>query len=378
MKKIAHQLLLALALLSLCDQSNAMKRKQADSASEASESKKSREQSPLPDELFSDASRQQDDVHQTETSLASETSTEEDQSSQPLPMTLDTIANEMRHQYEDSHPTRALKYDDSLNNQVITAVKNNDAAALEELLLNDANPDAEHEGVSALMLAIQNQNPEIVEMLIKVGADVNNSITAIASPLGEMTTPLMKAAVHENIEILQLLIDAHAHINLQDRDGRTALIYAVGNNNVATAQALINRHANVDIPDRNGNAALMYAIVNKNIDLIQALIVAGANVNLANNKGNTPLILATTAGNIEILKILLAARADVTAANNEGLLAINCAQGDNAVAIRAILAAKHQEIRDAAADEWFDCPLDLINGPINDFLFGEQQDKNGN
>ena len=295
MKTLTKQLLLALALLSLCDQSNAQKRIQPDSGSEENESKRPR-------------------------SEAAEAPSEADSSSQPM----DTDSNEA-----DDHT-----YDESLNEQLWDAISKDDTQLVKELLENGANPnaDADNEDLSLLMSAVMSEHFEIVRILLDAGAEVNH-------PNEDGATPLIDAAMLPNRAIVHLLIQRSANIDAQDDEGTTALIYATRFNQ----------------PDN-----------------VQELITAGADVNQANNEGMTPLMEAAAKGNIEILQILLDAGADVTAVDNEGYLAIHWAQGKNEDAedaIKAILEAEHQKLLDAVADEWQSCPLDLIQGPINEFLF---------
>ena len=59
-------------------------------------------------------------------------------------------------------------------------------------------------------------------MLIEHGADVNQ-----ANNIG--TTPLIIATQEGHFEALQLLIDAGAYLNTQDKDGRTPLHFIYRN-----------------------------------------------------------------------------------------------------------------------------------------------------
>ena len=69
---------------------------------------------------------------------------------------------------------------------------------------------------TALTLAAGSSNPFILELLIKAGGDVN-------TPGGRRKTPLMIA---ESTECVKLLLEAGAHVNLLDDDGRSALMGA--------------------------------------------------------------------------------------------------------------------------------------------------------
>ena len=70
--------------------------------------------------------------------------------------------------------------------------------------------------------AIKSKNEEIVAMLVENGADVN-----LECDLG--WTPLFYALNHGNSAIVELLIDHGAKIDVKDCDGRTSSFLAWSN-----------------------------------------------------------------------------------------------------------------------------------------------------
>jgi ankyrin repeat protein len=88
---------------------------------------------------------------------------------------------------------------------------------------------------------------------------------------------------------------------------------------------LIEADANVDIQNNNGDTALVWAVVKHNIEIIKLLLEAGANVNLQYNKGETVLMIAVNMNhnfntpnfNIDIIKLLLDARAEIDSIRND-------------------------------------------------------------
>src|SRR5208283_2405562 len=97
-------------------------------------------------------------------------------------------------------------------------------------------------------------------------------------------TALMLAAWNDHKDIVNLLIKAGADLNLKNNFGDTALIWATTYNQKDIAELLINEGANINLKDINGDTALILASFNK--DIIELLIKAGADVNLKNNYGN--------------------------------------------------------------------------------------------
>jgi ankyrin repeat protein len=75
----------------------------------------------------------------------------------------------------------------------------------------------------ALLKAAANNTPEVVEVLIKAGANVNTRNPAVHNE----DTPLMRAAAYNcHPEVITMLIKAGADVNARDNMGGTALNWA--------------------------------------------------------------------------------------------------------------------------------------------------------
>ena len=89
-------------------------------------------------------------------------------------------------------------------------------------------------------------------------------------------TSLMLASVHNNIEIVKLLIDARVDVNLQEKDGWTALMFATTNYNKKIVKLLIDAGADINIKNNKGNTALIFSKIIKNKEIIELLKSKGA------------------------------------------------------------------------------------------------------
>lgn len=118
--------------------------------------------------------------------------------------------------------------------------------------VNPNLPDAF--GLTALSYALIRDNKQIVSALIKKGSDVN-----VRSE--NFKTPLMIAAsdLSATVSTIKLLLDAGANLDLKDKWGKTALIYAIENENEALVELLLTRGADVGLKDQNGHNARSYA-----------------------------------------------------------------------------------------------------------------------
>ncbi len=110
---------------------------------------------------------------------------------------------------------------------------------------------------------------------------------------------------YSNLEIIKLLLAAGADVNLQDNEGKTALMYAAELGLLLSVDFFLTNGADPDLQDNNGRTALMYAIRRyENIDTVRLLLVARANVNLQDNEGKTALWLARNKGYTDIERLL--------------------------------------------------------------------------
>lgn len=136
-----------------------------------------------------------------------------------------------------------------------------------------------HDKKRPLQIATVVGSPDIVELLIKIGADVNstdsNGVTAahIAAQLGEMKilrillqagadvnattkrakeTPLHLSFVDDRVGIVALLVDSGADINARDIQGETPLHEAAAYGARRSVGFLLTTGADTDIRDAKG------------------------------------------------------------------------------------------------------------------------------
>ena len=109
---------------------------------------------------------------------------------------------------------------------------------------------------TALMWALKpHLNPELFEMLIRLGCDANQ-------PNKDGITPLMIIASDEQYDsLLDLVLEAEPNINATDHLGKSALHYATKSNaNAISIQKLIMAGADINLADKTGMTPLMYAV----------------------------------------------------------------------------------------------------------------------
>ena len=128
-------------------------------------------------------------------------------------------------------------------------------------------------GETPLMTAVRGGYTELVDKLIKTGANVDLG----GYKAEERLFPLYLAIEKGHDEIAQKLIDAGADLDQTAYEGYTPLGAAVDTRNVKLTLALIKAGANVDTPDAEGYTPLDVArIAPVNEEIVDALIAAGA------------------------------------------------------------------------------------------------------
>lgn len=170
-----------------------------------------------------------------------------------------------------------------------------DAAMVEHLLQLGVNPNAKtQDGIPALVAAMHMGDQALMPV---TGFDPNVEITTLLLDHGanpdavnkNWQTPLMAAACCGDEKLVKLFIDHKANLNIGNRFGMTALMYA---RSFAKVRMLIAAGASVNDKNITGETALYYSTQRADPDAVKALIEAGANVNAKNDKNMSPLHLA--------------------------------------------------------------------------------------
>ena len=89
-------------------------------------------------------------------------------------------------------------------------------------------------------------------------------------------SPLMAASLYKKTDVVKLLLEKDATVNLQDKYGKTALMQAsaMGAEDIVTL--LLTYGADPNLQDRNGRTALMEALSKNQAKIAQILKAAGA------------------------------------------------------------------------------------------------------
>lgn len=165
------------------------------------------------------------------------------------------------------------------------AIYSNDAEKMKCLLehcpknFENARDDG---GWAPLHLAAKYGLVEIINVLIKFGADIN--IRKLDSRV-----PLHVATMFKRVEAVDVLLKHGADIEAKDRDGRTALHMAAYEGFTDVVKKLIEYGSDINMKDDVDQSVLHYAASNGSIEAAKILIGHGADVNAKNKEGKVPL-----------------------------------------------------------------------------------------
>ena len=174
----------------------------------------------------------------------------------------------------------------------------------------DVTGNNRRNGNTALHVAVGKQHANVVQLLIDAGAHIESR-----NNVGR--TPLHIASSAGALNMVKLLVGVGANVCVADEDGMTCLAIASVEGYIRTVRYLVSL-PDVDVAktDLYGNTALHLAAREDHADVVQLLIDAGADIE--SSMGYTPLCAASSEGALDAVKLLVRAGANVCVADEEG------------------------------------------------------------
>lgn len=158
---------------------------------------------------------------------------------------------------------------------LVFAAANGKLKAMQCLLADGVNINAQPDGCSALHESARLGMVKSAELLIAGGAKLNLLDKDQMTPL--MTACLCGKAKGSHIALLLIAAGANAKI-VRASDEMTALKFASKRSTPKLLQALIDAGAKVDGPPKTAQTALMLAARANNVDALKVLVKNGADV----------------------------------------------------------------------------------------------------
>ncbi|XP_013401108.1 ankyrin repeat and KH domain-containing protein mask [Lingula anatina] len=184
------------------------------------------------------------------------------------------------------------------------AIENNNVDCVRLLLEHGANPENQYI-LGAEINLVPLEYTKCLELLLMYGANPN-----VFSRSG--ITPIMKACKERQPDALKLLIEYGADVNMQCPprfEQKTALHIAILVGCMKMVQILVEAGASLKRPENFRGGALNTAVVHGRPEVCRYLIKHGADVNEPNEEDCPPLLVACAASRLrnrqEIIQLLL-------------------------------------------------------------------------
>jgi ankyrin repeat protein len=211
------------------------------------------------------------------------------------------------------------------------------ADAVGRLLELGESPDRSgYFGLTPLMRAAAHGDMEIMDLLLAHGA----SVQAVYK-LDDFT-PLLFAARFGRFGAVKRLLEAGADVNRAASSGRTPLFLAAEGGHADVVRYLLERGVKVDQALKTGETPLLAACNNGDAAVAAMLLGNGADPNAAGTRGNC-LSYASSAASVDCVKLLLQHRADPNARALNGptplMAAAAFASPEGAQCVRLLLNA---------------------------------------
>ncbi|MBE8401600.1 ankyrin repeat domain-containing protein [Leptospira borgpetersenii] len=200
----------------------------------------------------------------------------------------------------------------------------------EEILVDWLKNYRDNYGSGVLFWAVKNSDQEAIQLLLKAGAEPDETNTR-----GE--TPLLTSLDQGNEDLIRIFLEAGADTEKKDFAGNTPLTKAVSTGNVQIVEMLfVNDHPTPDLEERNGEGytPLLLAVDLGHLEIVEYLLDKGADFLKKNSEGRTILHLTALHNDFEILDLFLEKKETKT------ILEDRDADGNTAL----LLAASHDSV----------------------------------
>ncbi|MCW5212520.1 ankyrin repeat domain-containing protein [Desulfobulbus sp. TB] len=212
----------------------------------------------------------------------------------------------------------------SLKKTALMLAAENGNLSITELLIKNGAKAALSESTNnhnAFTLAVKNGHEDIAKMLIDNASDAEDIIK-------QAGTALFAASTNGYTELVEIILDRGVDPNIGYIDPiserKIALLpEVIKKGHIETAKFLIEQGINVNSYTKNEDTALIAAAKKGFFEIVKLLIENKAEVNIKTYiSGDTALIAATRKGNVDIVKYLLNNKADANIKNDHKATAL--------------------------------------------------------
>ena len=158
--------------------------------------------------------------------------------------------------------------------------------SVKNLIGKGANPCLENnDGHNSLHCAVSGGDPDIIELLLSNGPDID-------SRTGEGSTPLIIASFTGNVDAAKYLLEKGADPSLQDNYGWNSLHFASQFDDRGMILQILTQVTDIESRNADGLTPLMIAVLHGTLQGVKCLLERGADPFSEDNLGRNSLDLA--------------------------------------------------------------------------------------
>ncbi|XP_068190946.1 ankyrin repeat family A protein 2 isoform X2 [Antennarius striatus] len=146
-----------------------------------------------------------------------------------------------------------------------------------------------------------------------------------STPLLVHSLSIHQLAAQGEMVFLASRIEQETVINLQDEEGFTPLMWAAAHGQIAVVEFLLQNGADPNLLAKGRESALSLACSKGYTDIVKMLIDCGVDVNEYDWNGGAPLLYAVHGNHVRCVEILLESGADPTIESDSGFNAMDMA-----------------------------------------------------
>jgi len=253
-----------------------------------------------------------------------------------------------------------------INNQILMLDPKEDFDRFIRLMNKGANVNTAA-SYPLIYKVIQQGNLNLLKVLKEKGADINIRDRDGKTPLSVASwngykeivkylvkngayinyglhPPLCEAAYSGETEILKILLENGGDVNFRDEEKRSPLHCAAMGNQLKVIQLLMASGAKIESKDNYNNSPLHLAVHKNKLEAVRLLLSQGAEIDAIDNDGKSPVFFSLVKSKVDILKLLLSKGANINQVSNDNAIPLHFAAENGSLECAKLLIQKGSKI----------------------------------
>ena len=248
---------------------------------------------------------------------------------------------------------------------IVRAAQAGSIVEVERLLDQRADINARHaqSGRNALLVASHCGNVEVVRLLLRYGALMNERDASLLSALH-------LAALRGHVDIVEALLQEHAEIDIKGPDDRTPLRIAAEKEQIEVAEVLLRKQAKVNVRDKSQMSPLHVSARHGDAPMTELLVKNGAHIEAKDSNFMGAMHYACENGHSSVVSILLNQKGDIEARGKASMTPLMCAAAAGKVQVLELLYKKKASLKQKGEGDMTALHWASFNGHVEvvDFL----------